>query len=1061
MLLQTCHDSSLAESLRTSAASQFKQVVSHRWSLLASVKESVNYVEVKAEEKASLRGNILGALVTNVVPVRNLLEDALRVIVSVDYPAHWTSLPDEIMGALNTDSQEQIVAALVALRAVIKRFDNQDVSQRSDMIAVAESTFPILKNLLEYLMANDSAESQEVQILILKVVWDGTMYGIPPGMQDPEVFDSWMQKFMHIFSQPVPHTAQMDSHAYFKLPWWQTKKWVLHFWIRLTTRFLRASASKPTDSAQFKDYFVNTWPHAYLEKAFVALAEISNGAKWPPRVLCSLLDFMHTALTFSQLWQQIKPHCWDIIKGVFLPMLCFNEDDLYLFDCEPDTYISNQLDPLVDEMNPRTPALTFMYDLAKYREPTWLQEYMAFLVTDVFQPYAQAPTADAKLHLASTKYAGMDIVGTLSELLKNDEAYASTLEEMLTAFIVPDLYDAPAWLRAKACWVFSRFCRIEFSDAANLVAGLEGILKNMLEAEELPLVADAAVALFDLIPNASCRPILGPMVPQLVDKYLSIMAHVDNDAIVGSLQYLMRYFPSPMRKSAVSLMHNLSTAFLRADHNSNQISLGDDTEADNAFMAASQTIRAIHTLYKSIRKSPALYAALEPLVTPVLKIGFAKNGVSYIEDCLALMTEVTYFMPPPFSPAMWEIFDMLCHAFMNWAPDYMQTILPSLDNFISRDKEGFLANPDKLEKICAFATKYFADPKYPELDLLPLTRVFEVLLLEHMGHIDHIIEPLLKLTIDRLAMGGTVPLKVTLLELVMNCMYYNAALTLHVLEAHEWTADVLKTTFDLIVSDAFERVCDKKAASLGIGAMLRVPMHELPPYVQEKFVEIVTTYMQLTQQSEGQRIAQEENADEDEEDYDDAEWDEEGDEELDEADDDEDDDWGEMLDSDEDDEEDEEQLEQAIAMMKAQLEDEGEELEADDLHAISGTTRQIGDSEDLPDQYGAGGNLVEKFIEANANAGWTLTGQEASTELPTDDIHEIVFLAETLHHMDEGVKNQLLASFTPEMMQLYEQLMEVANDKVERKAFEDERKAEKEAKKAELRDYYAAKKQGQ
>jgi hypothetical protein len=1058
MLLQMAFDISQREPLRTSAASQFKDVVKRRWNLKTAVKESIQFTEVKEAEKAVLRGNILGALVTKVVPVRNLLEDALRVMVANDYPALWPSLPEEIMSALNTDSQEQIIAALIALRAVIRRYDETEGQGRDQLFHVADGTFPILKNLLEYLLQNDSVESQEVQLLILKVVWDGTIYGLPHCMRDQAFFDSWMQMFLVIFSQPVPVTADMDEGTYNKLPWWYTKKWVLHFWIRFCNRFLRITAKRDSDSEDFRGFFVQTYPSLLLSKTFEALGAITEGFKWPSPILCKLLDFLHTCLTFSSLWQEIKPHSWNIIRGVFVPMLQFNEEDLYTFEYEPDTYISNQLDPLQDEMNPRTPALTFIFDLAKHREPIWLQDVIAYLITEIFRPYQSAGSVEVKISLANLKYAGLDILGTMSALLKESEEYLSTIEQMLVDYVIPDMHEGPAWLRAKACWAFSRYCRIKWEDENNVLAGVDGLLKNVLEAEELPLVADAAVALFDIIPNATARPVLGPLVPDLVNKYLTLMERVDNDAIVGSLQYLMRYFPRPMAKSAGSLMHNLSVAFLRADHNSNQITLGDDTESDNAFMAASQTIRAIHTLFKSVRKSPSLYPILEQEVIPILTLGLGPKGNSYLEDCLALMTEITYHAPTPFSPGMWKLFDLLCTAYMTFAGDYMQTILPSLDNFMSRDKETFLANPRYLGQICDFATKYFVIPKYPELDLLPLTRVFETLLLEYIGMIDHIIEPLLKLTVERIAMGGSNPIIVILLELVMNCMYYNAEITVHWLETNGFAADVMKTMFDLIVSDEFERVCDKKTASLGIGAMLRLPFDSLPPYVQERFLEIVSTYMQLTDETETQRIAEMADA-EDDEDYDGSEWEGE-DDEMEETDEDDDDDWGDVLNSDDEDMEDEEQLEQAIAMMKAQQEEEGEELDEDDLHALSGTVRIVDDSQDLPDAYGPAGPLTERMIDSTLQQGWTLRGQEASDELPTEKVNEIIFLAETLEGMNQTIKDQLFTSFTTEISELYQKLMEVANDKAEKAAFEEQIKVEKAAKREELQSYYQASRRG-
>jgi hypothetical protein len=1056
MLLQLAHDDSQPQTLRTGAASQFKAVVNARWSLKAGVKESSNYLEVKAEEKATLRGNILGALVTRVVPVRNLLEDAMRTIVSLDYPNSWVDLPDAILGALNTDNFDQIVAALLALRAILKRCDSSaNVEKRDEMFAVADATFPILKDMFTHLLENDSLESQEVQNKILGVLWDGTMFGLPTCMRNHEFFDGWMRHLLAAFSLPLPPNAytEMDEHAFRKLPWWPTKRTVLHLWIRWCNRFLRKASYHVTDGEEFREFFSNTYPSLFLEKSFEAFSAISNGFKWEQRTLVVLLDFFNVALSLSVLWQQLKPHVWDIVKGVFMPMLCFNEDDLSLFEYEPDVYLANQLDPQADETNPRCAASTFIFELAKRRDPLFLQELISYLTTEFLRPHSSAPSVEAKLALSGSKYAALDLLGTLCALLKENPDYLPMVEALLAEHVIPDMHDGPAWLRAKACWTFSRYCRIEFEYEENLISGLNGILKNLLEAEELPLVADAAVALFDLIPNKLVRPHLGPVVPQLVSKYLSLMERVDNDAIVSSLQYLMRYFPRPIQKSAEAVVSNLTTAFLRANHNSNQLTLGDDTDADNAFMAASQTIRAIHTLYKAIRKSPSLYPALEPYAIPVLEIGFSRTGAHYIEDVLAMMTEITYFTPAPFSPEMWGLFDKICQAYMSWAPDYMQTMLPSLDNFISRDKETFLSEPRYLEQLCDFASKYFVDPKYAELDLLPLTRVFEVLLLEHMGALDHIIEPLLKLTVDRLAMGGSIPIQVILLELVMNCMFYNAAITCHWLESNGVAQMVLKLLFDLIVGDHFERICDKKTTSLGLGAMLRLPMEQLPAYVQEKFLEIVATYMQLTQQAEEQRIEQMADVGDDDEDYlEDEEFDEEM-EEM-EEDDEDDMDWGDALDSDEDDDDEmnEAQLEQAIAMMKANVEEEeGEPITQEDVDALLGHARKVDDHEDVPDAYGPAGNLTERFLDHAQNAGWTLTGQEASDELPTDEIEEIVFLAETLHALDPAVSEQLLASFDPDMKALYDKLMEVATDKVEKQAFNAELKAAKAAKNQELR----------
>lgn len=1102
LLLQTIANPANKAALRTAAATQFKAVIGARYKVGINGKTSEKYAPIDEAEKAAVRENLLNAMVTDILPVRNLLEDSLWRVVEVDFPENWPTLPDMILGALQgqVDSAEQVLAALIALRTVIRRYDRSDAAQgdRASITSVADSTFPILKSLFEHLIANDSAQSQEVIILLLKVVWDASIYGLPNvWLQDKENFDAWMQLTIQVFQQPVPvenieHVAQLR-----KLPWFQSKKLVLHFWIRLSTRFLRSSAKKDSDPADFVAFFAATYPPVFLENVLQALSMIAEGKMtWSEKAMGTLLDFLHTALSLAPLWQQLKPHVWNVIRGIFVPLLAFSEEDAYMFEYEPDMYVARELDPLGNDEDPRAVALGFLYDLCKYREPIWLQELILYISTELLRPYASMPgnwnviqgdyaaEDPERFSLAVTKYAGLSIFGSLRHLIADEPEYFGAVEDIIVNHVLPDLHAAephvPAWLRAKGCWTFSRYAAVSFSDESVTIQGLEGVLKAMLAADEFPLVAEASTALFYLIPNPLSREILGPLVADLVDKYLSLMSRIDSDAIVQSLQYLMRHFPKLMRKSAVNIMSNLTHAFIKADTNSNEIDLGDDTATDNAFLAASSTIRAVHTLYRAIQKSPTvLYPALEPFLLPLLDICLSETGASYLEDILALCTEVSYYGITPFSPDLWQhMFVPLCKAYLKWAPDYMAQILPTLDNFLSRDPETFMApGSPYLDLLCSFAEKYFVDPKYPELDLLPLTRLYETLLLEHPGALDHIIEHLIRLTLGRIGMPrASVPIKTVLLEIVLNCLYYNAALTLNVLEANGWTADTMKMIFDFILSGAFTRVCDKKTASLGIGAMLRVPANELPPYVREKMLEIVATWMQLTQQAEDQRIAELGEEAEEECDYDSATFSDDdgpmGGDDLDhdefEFTDDEDG-YGEALDDDDDDglADDESQMAQALAMMKQQALEEGEDLTEEDYAALlnegkegEGHIRNRDDNEDLEDGYGPVGNMTERLLDASQRT-WTLDHQEFSEELPTNDVNEIVYLAETIEGMHPEAKQHVLDNFTAEMHELLAHLQEVATDKAEKMAFEAQRKAEKDAERQELRDYHASLKAAQ
>lgn len=1125
MLLETLTNVENSATIRTAAASQFKNVIRARYEIGAEGKTSEKYLEVKEEERAMLRENILGALVTDLLPVRNMLEDALGVMVVEDYPERWDSLPGLIMsvleggasGAESGTTTATIMAALIALRAVLKRFDTSEATKgdRKSMVSIADAAFPVLKSLLEYLLENDSEEAQSVTAMLLKVVWDGTLYGLPTSWTDMSAesvatFEGWMNLLIRVFHTPVPHAAEMRAQSpsqWKRMPWYQCKMTTVHYWIRLTTRFLRSSAMRDSDSADFAKYFRESWPLQFLNQAFSSLQALQDGSLiLPPRVISPLLDFLHTALSLSALWVHIKPHAWDIIRGLFIPLLSFNDDDSYSFEFEPELYLAIQLEPLHDDHNPRNPAIEFIYDLVKHREQIWLDEMILFLSNDIFIPFSQSPPwpqlADDAIHdtssidytqcerypFAVSKYAGFSILSALSGLLNEEPNYFDAIEDIIATHVIPDMLSGPAWLRAKACSVFQRYARMPFSDPNTLVNGLTSVLQNVLGAEALPLVAEAAIGLFSLIPREEARPIIGPLVPQLLEKLFSLMNVLDNDAVINTLQHLMRHFPKVMRKGAISIFKHLSASFFRANTTANSDpAFGDDTEADFALMAAMSSLKTMKTVYKAIRNSPAIYPVLEPSLLPIIDIGLDKDtsGSSYIEDILDLVREVTTYAPTPFSQDLWNhSFIALANAFLDWAPDYMREMLPVFSNFITKDKASFLAEgAPYLGIVCQCATKYFNQPNFPELDLLPLCLLFEVIILEYIGveQINQIYEPLITLVVTRLWNEVREPsdaMKVVLLEVILNCLYANTELTVHILKTNGWDAEVVKLIFDLIVTDAFERYNDKKIASLGIASLIRLPMAQQPAYVQEKFLEIVSTWMQLTQSGEEQRISEEaeveeegefEEFDEDEdEDAPGSDADEAGAGDFEFSDFDENDNAV-LYDSDFDDDGeniDDADMQEAYNAFRAQM--TAEELGDDDTVLAGASNGPKDDNEDIPDGYEGIGSKeqindrVFQYLHGRGESNrWTLTGQIENYGLSTEEVNEIVFLAQTFEGLEPHVTEQLMASLPQPMAELHQHLIEVAGDKAERMAFEAEKKARKAAKAQELREYYQSLKEQQ
>jgi hypothetical protein len=64
----------------------------------------------------------------------------------------------------------------------------------------------------------------------------------------------------------------------------------------------------------------------------------------------------------------------------------------------------------------------------------------------------------------------------------------------------------------------------------------------------------------------------------------------------------------------------------------------------------------------------------------------AADDQDVYEEVLEIVSYLTYFSPC-ISPAMWQLYPILCKALHDWAMDYFENILIPMDNYISRSTD--------------------------------------------------------------------------------------------------------------------------------------------------------------------------------------------------------------------------------------------------------------------------------------------------------------------------------------------------------------------------------------
>ncbi|KAF3901897.1 Importin-7 [Orbilia brochopaga] len=160
---------------------------------------------------------------------------------------------------------------------------------------------------------------------------------------------------------------------------------------------------------------------------------------------------------------------------------------------------------------------------------------------------------------------------------------------------------------------------------------------------------------------------------------------------------------------------------------------------------------------------------------------------------------------------MWMIFGLIHSTFKDKAEFYVEEMLPALDNYVSYGAEVMKQNPAYLEAIFDIIQTIFVHDKLGAMDRICGCKLAEAVLLNLRGHADAYLQRLIELPMLCLTADNHPKVKayrVHLMEMVINCIYYNPATTLRILETHGWTTKFFTLWFSNI--DNFNRVHDKK-----------------------------------------------------------------------------------------------------------------------------------------------------------------------------------------------------------------------------------------------------------
>lgn len=174
-------------------------------------------------------------------------------------------------------------------------------------------------------------------------------------------------------------------------------------------------------------------------------------------------------------------------------------------------------------------------------------------------------------------------------------------------------------------------------------------------------------------------------------------------------------------------------------------------------------------------------------------------------------------------------------------------MLPALDNFITFGSDVFVQNPAYVEALVNMVEDIFSDPKNGGVDRIYGCKLAETVMLNLQGRIDQHMPKFVALAMG--VISSSEPkiksYRIHVMEVIINAIYYNPRLALHVLEANGWTNKFFSNWFSSI--DIFSRVHDKKLSIVAISALLTLRSDEIPNSVQQGWPRLLQGIAKLFQ----------------------------------------------------------------------------------------------------------------------------------------------------------------------------------------------------------------------
>ncbi|TPX33573.1 hypothetical protein SmJEL517_g03541 [Synchytrium microbalum] len=823
--------------VRQAAAIYFKNQINGRWGRDASEGQLIG-----PHDTIVVKQNMLQSIVHAPHIIRLQLSTCLASMLGVDYPEKWPEYLPNVDTLLRSNVRETILGGLICLQELVKVYQWKTIEKRGPLSKIIKTTFPTLLAIANPLVAQDTTEAAEMLKIILKIYSMAIQHALPKPLQEVTSLVQWATLFVNTIKKDLS-TIQMpaDVEVREKHAWWKAKKWAYQCLYRLLSKHGNPNTPAPGGdknekahaafAKMFMENFAPEIVRAYLQQLQLCISGVwmTNRAKQ----LIAL--FFCECVKHKTTWQLMKGSLEPLVISFIFPLLCFSDEDKETWENDPVEYIHKKVDPMEEFRSPVVTAEHLLFTIVKDRFKQTFLPVMAFVNNILVQYNAQPPNArDPRM-----KDGALSMVARLADqILSKKSSLRGQMEEFLVREVYPEFRSPVPFMRSRACDVIRVFSDLEFQNEENLHTAFQHIL-NCLQDTELPVRVEAALCLNSFFRHDSIQEAMKPHAQNIMQVLLNLTNEIDMDTLTEVMEQLVQEFATELTPFAVQLTTQLRDTFLRiigeVYNNADEPEM-DESDVDKT-MAAMGVLKTMSSLVLAVESSPEIMNELELTCIPVVQYVLEKNVIDLYEEAFEIIDTCT-FCSKRISPAMWNVFGLIYKAFKEDACDHIEEMLPSLENFLCYGSLVIAETPQYLTMMYDIA-ETSVHSESPS-DRIRGCQLIESMMLNLRGVLDQYIPKFMGIAIQFLRNPeelDSMALRVHIVEIVLNCTYYNLQITLQCLERENYTVNFF--TFWFAHLDDFMRVQDKKLCILALCTILQADPNLIPGPLQTSVSQLV------------------------------------------------------------------------------------------------------------------------------------------------------------------------------------------------------------------------------